>query len=405
MPTHESSSPDLSPVGPHAQPLSRPHSRPQPPGRPTRVPRVLGACSDGDSGRSDVELTQAAEEHRLSDVCPEGINIQLQWQPQSDQAGVIGLLGPDYTIDHESKSATGSLVFNGGDTGVDITLRSGGAAIGFQSVPDHMYTDTTVDLGLVHSDQMVIAAGSQRVIGVTPLLQTNPSILMWDPATHPDWNGIEDIGKSDATVVVSQDQVFPQWLVSEGLLKESQLDTSYDGAPSRFVSDPSIAQQGFANSEPIRYEQETEAWNKPVAYQLVRDVGYDTYRANLSVRPDRLEDLSGCLEKLVPMVQQTGKNYIESPDAVNEVITDWVSSDNSFNPYSMEEAKASAEVLRDERIIAPGTDGVWGSYDMDKAQGTTDMLIPVLNSSGSNLPESIDVTELYDPRFISDDVT
>lgn len=372
----------------------------------TLVTTTLVACGDGgnEAGGNDVDIEPVAEEYRLDEVCPENIDVQLQWQPQSDQAGVIGLLGEDYTIDSEAKSATGSLVYDGGDTGVDITLRSGGAAIGFQPVPDQMYTDTSIDLGLVHEDQMVVAADSQRVIGLTPLLQTNPSILMWDPETHPDWAGIEDIGNSDATVVVSQDQVFPRWLVSEGLLDDDQLDTSYDGAPARFASDPSIAQQGFANSEPYRFENEVESWNRPVDYELVRDVGYDTYGANLSIRPDHLDEMSDCLEKLVPMVQETGKNYVESPEATNDLVTEWVNSDNSFNPYTPEQAAASAEVLRDEDIIAPGADGVWGSYDMDKADGSVEMLVEVLNDSGSNLPDDITATDLFDPQYISDDV-
>ncbi|AHW62697.1 Putative secreted protein [Corynebacterium glyciniphilum AJ 3170] len=365
----------------------------------------LVACSDDSGSGANVDIEPTAEEYRLDDVCPENIDIQLQWQPQSDQAGVIGLMGADYAVDNESKSASGSLVFDGGDTGVDLTLRAGGASIGFQSVPDQMYTDESIDLGLVHQDQMVVAADSQRVVGLTPLLKTNPSIVMWDPETHPDWEGIEDIGGTDTPVVVSQDQVFPRWLVAEGLLDQDQLDTSYDGAPARFVADPTIAQQGFANSEPYRYENEVESWMKPVDYQLVRDVGYDTYGANLTVRPERIEEMSDCLEKLVPMVQQTGKNYVEDPQTTNALIIDWVGSDNAFNPYTAEEAAASAETLRDEDIIAPGDDGIWGSYDMDKAQSAIDMLIPVLNDSGSDLPEDIPADNLFDPRFISEDIS
>ncbi|WP_420098125.1 nitrate ABC transporter substrate-binding protein [Corynebacterium sp.] len=365
----------------------------------------LVACTDDAGSGADVDIEPAAAEYRLDDVCPENIDVQLQWQPQSDQAGVIGLMGPDYAIDDQSKSTTGSLVFDGGDTGVDLTLRAGGASVGFQSVPDQMYTDESIDLGLVHQDQMVVAADSQRVVGLTPLLKTNPSIVMWDPETHPDWEGIEDIGGTGTSVVVSQDQVFPRWLVAEGLLDQDQLDTSYDGAPARFVADPSIAQQGFANSEPYRYENEVESWMKPVDYQLVRDVGYDTYGANLTVRPERIEEMSDCLEKLVPMVQQTGKNYVENPQTTNDLIINWVGSDNAFNPYTADEAAASAGTLRDEGIIAPGDDNVWGSYDMEKAQSAIDMLIPVLNGSGSNLPDQIPATDLFDPRFISEDIS
>lgn len=373
----------------------------------TALTTTLVACSDDNAGQ-EADITPAAEEHQLADVCPENIDIQLQWQPQSDQAGVLGLLGPDYTVDPDSRAATGSLVFDGGDTGVDLTLRPGGASIGFQSVPDQMYTDTSIDLGLVHQDQMVVAADSQRVIGLTPLLKTNPSILMWDPETHPDWEGIEDIGGTGTPVVVSQDQVFPRWLVSEGILDEDQLDTSYDGAPARFVADPSIAQQGFANSEPYRYENEVDSWDRPVGYELVRDVGYETYGANLTVRPDHLDEMSDCLERLVPMVQQTGRDFVESSDATsttNQTIVDWVGSDNAFNPYTADEAAASADVLRDEDIIAPGDDGVWGSYDMDRAQAAIDMLIPVLNDSGSSLPDDIPATDLFDPQFISEDIS
>ena len=36
-------------------------------------------------------------------------------------------------------------------------------------------------------------------------------------------------------------------LVAKGMLKQSQIDPSYDGSPARFVGDPAIVQQGFAN--------------------------------------------------------------------------------------------------------------------------------------------------------------
>ncbi|MFT4126458.1 MAG: nitrate ABC transporter substrate-binding protein [Gordonia sp. (in: high G+C Gram-positive bacteria)] len=366
---------------------------------------LVAGCTDSGAGDDAASALPAAPaEYNLASVCPENIVVQLQWQPQSDMAGVIGLMGPGYTVDAGEKSATGPLVFNGGDTGVDITLRAGGPAIGFQSVPSVMYSDDAIDLGLVHGDQMISAAAAQRVVGLTPLLQYNPSILMWDPATHPDWHTIADIGRSNATVVVSKDQVFPQWLVAKGLLKQSQLDTSYDGAPARFVGDPSIAQQGFANSEPYTFEHETPSWNKPVGYAMVHDAGYDVYASNLAVRPDRLESLRGCLAKLVPMIQQTGKNYVNSPDAINATITDWVSQDISFTPYSAGEAAYSAKLLKDKGVIGPDAAGVWGGYDLTKAQNSINELIPVLNRTGSTLPAQIPVAQLYTDEFIDTQV-
>jgi hypothetical protein len=366
---------------------------------------ALAGCGDDDgSSAAASSLQPASPEHTLTGVCPDNVVVQLQWQPQSDMAGVIGLLGPGYRVDTDAKAVTGPLAFDGTDTGVDITLRAGGPAIGFQSVPSAMYADDSIDLGLVHGDQLISAAKDQRVVGVTPLLQYNPSILMWDPQTHPDQKSIADIGKTDETVVVSKDQIFPQWLVAKGLLKQSQLDTSYDGAPARFVGDPSISQQGFANSEPYTYEHETPSWNKPVAYAMVKDAGYDVYASNVSVRADKMSEMTPCLQKLVPMIQQTGKDYVGSPDAVNATIVDWVSQDVSFTPYSAGEAAYSAKLLKDKAVIAPGGDGVWGSYDPAKAQSIVDDLRPILNKGGAGLPAQLPADQLFTTQFISDQV-
>jgi hypothetical protein len=367
---------------------------------------ALAGCGSDDGTDSALtgSLAPASTETNLAEVCPENVVVQLQWQPQSDMAGVIGLLGPGYQVDTDTKSVSGPLAFDGQDTGVDITLRAGGPAIGFQSVPSAMYADDSIDLGLVHGDQLIAAATDQRVVGVTPLLQYNPSILMWDPETHPEQQTIADIGKTDETVVVSKDQIFPQWLVAKGLLKQSQLDTSYDGAPARFVGDPSIAQQGFANSEPYTYEHETPSWDKPIAYAMVKDAGYDVYASNVSVRADRLDSLTPCLQKLVPMIQQTGKDYVAAPDAINATIVDWVSQDVGFTPYSEGEAAYSAALLKDKAVIAPGSDGVWGSYDMAKAQSIIDDLTPILNESGAGLPTELPADQLFTAEFISDQV-
>ncbi|MFC8313848.1 nitrate ABC transporter substrate-binding protein [Gordonia sp. NPDC057258] len=366
---------------------------------------VLAGCSSsGSDDTASSSLPSAPAESTLAGTCPDNVVVQLQWQPQSDMAGVIGLLGPGYTVDTDNKSVSGPLVFDGMDTGVDITLRAGGPAIGFQSVPSAMYSDDSIHLGLVHGDQMISAAKDQRVVGVTPLLQYNPSIIMWDPATHPDVKTIADIGRSDASVVVSKDQIFPQWLVAKGLLQQDQLDTSYDGAPARFVGDPSITQQGFANSEPYTYENETPSWNKPVAYAMVKDAGYDVYASNVSVRAGDVEEMSPCLEKLVPMIQQTGKDYVASPDAVNATIVDWVSQDVSFTPYSAGEAAYSAGLLKDRAVVAPGADGVYGSYDMVKAQNVINDLVPILNGGGADLPAALPADQLFTTQFIDEQI-
>ena len=360
----------------------------------------LTSCAfSSEEPTESVAIEPAAAAQNLADVCPANVGIQLQWQPQSDMGALFEMLGPGYVVDTDDKSVTGPLVAGGKDTGVDITLKSGGPAIGFQSVTSQLYVDDSVMLGVVHGDQLVSAAAEQPVVGVTPLLKYSPAILMWDPATHPEWKTVGDVGAGDATVVVSKDQIFPQWMVAKGLLKESQIDTSYDGAPARFVGDPSIAQQGFANSEPYTYSEETPAWNKPVGYGLIKDAGYDIYASNMSVRADKLEEFSPCLQKLVPIIQQSGVDYIGAPDATNDVIVDVVSQDQTYSPYSDGEAAFSADLLRDQGLLANEDNGSFGVYDETRTARNVADLAPVLASSGNQVPADMTAKQMFTNRF------
>lgn len=361
---------------------------------------TLSACAySSEETPQETSVETAPEAQSLADVCPANVGIQLQWQPQSDMGAVFGLLGPGYQVDTEDKSVTGPLVAAGKDTGVDLTLKSGGPAIGFQSVPSQLYVDDTLVMGIVHGDQLIAAAADQPVIGVTPLLKYSPAILMWDPASHPDWQTVADIGTTDATVVVSKDQIFPQWMVGKGMLQQSQIDTSYDGAPARFVGDPSIAQQGFANSEPHTYEHDTPSWDKPVGYGLIKDVGYDIYASNMSVRADKLDELAPCLEKLVPIIQQSGVDYAAAPEAVNKMIVDVVSQDSTYSPYSEGEAAFSADLLVDKGLLAAEDDGSFGVYDPARTARNVEDLRGVLAGTGNVVPAEMTGDTLFTNRF------
>ncbi|MFF5899101.1 ABC transporter substrate-binding protein [Streptomyces argenteolus] len=354
------------------------------------------ACGQGGDGAAtaSVDIAPAAAAERLDGVCPSTVVVQLQWQPQSDMGALFEMLGPGYRVDSSDKSVTGPLVAGGRDTGVDLTLKAGGPAIGFQSVPSQMYADDSVDLGLVHSDQLIAASGTQRVVGVTPLLKYSPAMLMWNPEAHPGLS-LDSLAGSGATVLVSKDQFYPDWLVAKGLVKKKQLDTGYDGNPARFVGDPEVVQQGFANSEPYTYEKETPAWGKKVGFQLLKDAGYDIYASNLTVRADRMEKLAPCLKKLVPIVQKAGADYIASPKATNGTIVDVVSQDSSYSPYSQGEADYSAAYLKDEGLIAEEADGSLGTYDMKRVDSFVDELAPVIREKGSAVPAGLKPGDVF----------
>ena len=120
-------------------------------------------------------------------------------------------------------------------------------------------------------------------------MDISPGAVMWSPEKHPEWNTMVDIGQTDgAKVLVTADDLFPQYLVGTGILRANQLDTSYDGSPTNFVqSGGTIAQGGFATNEPYVYSKELPDWGRPIAFQLVHDTGFEVYTQTLSIRRGR----------------------------------------------------------------------------------------------------------------------
>ncbi|MGW5572471.1 nitrate ABC transporter substrate-binding protein [Nocardia thailandica] len=361
---------------------------------------TVAACSGDTDPAAPVALDPAPADQRLDGLCPDTVAVQLQWSPETDSGPIFGLLGPGYTVDADNNKITGPLVTGGRDTGVKLEIRAGGPAIGFQTVPSQMYVDPGITLGLAHSEHAVAAAAKQPIVAVTTLLRGSPQMLMWDPAAHPDWRGIADIGRSGKPIVVSKGQMYPDWLVARGLVKPEQIDASYDNSPSRFVGDSSLAQQGFANAEPFTYEHEVRAWGKPVAYQLLRDVGYEGYARTVTVRADRVDELRPCLRRLVPMIQRATADFRADPSRVDAVVVDVVAKNPKLTPYSAELAAFGSRALIDGGLIGNDTDGVLGSFDTARMQRVIDEFAPILRKGGADVPAGLRADQLVTTEFL-----
>ena len=362
---------------------------------------LLSACSDsGTDAATEVSFEPAAEAQTLTGVCPDVIGIQMDWEPEAEHGPLYNLVGPDYTVDTAGKSVTGTLVAEGKDTGVKVNVRAGGSAIGFQSVSSQMYVDDDLMLGTVTTDGAISASQNQPVTAVAALMKKSPQILMWDPETYPEWKTVGDIGKTGATVVVNQGNVFGPMLASKGLLKASQLDNSYDGAPARFVADPSIVQQGYATAEPYTYEHEVSAWGKPIASALVADEGYVVYPQAISVRADKLDQHSACLAKLVPIIQQSTLDYLEDPSRANGIITDIVTQYNDGWVYSEGVAEYGATQLKEQGFMGVEPGLAISEFDMGRIQATIDTFVPILEESGASPKADLTPDDLVTNQFI-----
>ncbi|AHW64624.1 ABC transporter substrate-binding protein [Corynebacterium glyciniphilum] len=371
---------------------------------------ALTACTGGDAPSPyDGEIGSTD----LSASCPDTVTVQVDWFPGAEEAHLYELFdasgeGADaVTVDADAKRVTGPL-FDGdnGYTGVDLEIRSGGPAIGNQSVTSLMYQDPDIMLGYVNMDSAVQHSTDMPTVSVMSTLDKSPHMIMWDPETHPDVHAIEDLGDEGVDVLYFSDETYMKYLIGEGILDESQTDSSYDGSPSNFVaSDGEKAQQGFSSTEPYQYEHEVEGWMRPVDYQLVHDTGFQTYKSTLAVKADQLETQSDCLRGLVPVFQRGLADYMDTPEDTNSFIVDVVDQFNAGWIYGVDIADYGATTMRDEGLVANGTDGTLGSFDGSRVSTLVDQLGPIFAVQGTPVAHGLISEDLYTNEFLDTAVT
>ncbi|GAA1263877.1 nitrate ABC transporter substrate-binding protein [Pseudonocardia aurantiaca] len=370
---------------------------------------VLSACGGAAQDASDAAAAPAAPAAPaggpldLSGVCPETVVLQQDWQPEAEHGAMYSLVGSDYTVDAGAKSVTGSLVAQGVDTGVKVEVRPGGPNVGFQPVPALMYLDDSITLGAVNTDAAIVASADQPTVAVASQMTVSPQILMWDPASHPGMTTIRQVAASGSPVVTAGD-VIPALLESQGIIKKAQSDTSYEGTPARFVSDPAIMQQGFATAEPYVYQNEIAEWSRPVGSEPLANYGYSIYPEPLAVRADKLEQLRPCLEKLVPIMQQAQIDYLAEPGPTNRLIVQLVDAYQTGWTYSEGVANFSAQAQVSEGFVKNDpASGVFGQFDPARMQQIVSTFGPILQSQGT-ITAVPDPASLYTNEFIDPDI-
>ncbi|RMF00497.1 MAG: hypothetical protein D6768_12695, partial [Chloroflexi bacterium] len=337
----------------------------------------------------------------LADVCPNPIVIQTDWFPEAEHGALYQMVGDDYTVDTDNKVVRGSLVTANGDTGIDIEIRTGGPAIGFQNPIQQMYVETDITMGYVSTDEAVFGAKDTPTLAVVAPLEKNPQIIMWDPETYPDVKTIADLGKTGATIQVFAGGTFIDVFVNEGIVSADQIDPSYDGSPARWVAENgAIAQQGFASAEPYLYENEIKEWGKPVAFQLIHDAGLQIYSQPLAIRAGDLETLRPCLEQFVPIVQQATVDYVANPARANAIIVDAVEKFQDFWVYSPGLAEYSVAAQLELGLVGNGPDGIIGNMDPARVQGVIDKMA----AAGLDIPEGLQAADIITNEFIDESI-
>jgi hypothetical protein len=331
----------------------------------------------------------------LKGICPDNVVIQTNWWPEPDHGFLYQLIGPNGTIDTEKNAYSGPI----GNTGVNAEIRAGGPAIGFQQVTAQLYTDDSILLGMISTDEQIQNSAQQPSTAVFAWYAKDPMVFFWG---NPDWDfqAVSDIGRSGATVLAYSPAPYVDVLVGKGSLTKDQVDESYTGDPSRFVAaDGNIVSQGFVTSEPYIYENEVQGWKKPVKLLLL-DKEVPIYQDDMVIRTDKLEANRACLQKLVPLMQQSAIDYVKDPGPINSMIVDYTSRIKGGTQISEAGAADAVQKMLAYGLVGNGTDGVYGSYDAARVQGLIDDFGPVFAARGKAPRPGLQPADIFTNQFL-----
>jgi hypothetical protein len=364
------------------------------------------ASTTSAAGTSSAAAVPAADNLKAAG-CPSTIVLQTDWNPEAEHGGQYQLVGPNPTINTSAKEVTGELVAHGGiDTGVQIQIRAGGPAIGYQTVSSQMYKDSSITLGYLGTDEQIALSATQPTVAVMAGLEISPQIIQWSPAAHPTWKTIADIGKTSTPVLYYQGASYMDYLIGKGILKKSQVNGSYDGTPTVFVaSGGQDAVQGFATAEPYIWSHDVRSWDKPLKYQLIADAGFNFYQQAIGVRKDKLAALTPCLKKLVPIMQQAIVDYMANPAPTEKLILQLVTAYNNGWTYTQGTADYAVATMKQLGIVGNAPDGTLGAFTDSRVQQLIGILAPIYAKQGKQTLTGLNPSDIVTNEFIDPSIS
>jgi len=368
---------------------------------PVAAAAVLSASSAVWAGTTE-PAGDTASDVDLTGICPDVVKVMTDWYPEAEHGWLYNLVGDDPVIEKDGLSVSGPLVAGGVDTGVDIEIISGAAAMGPGiTVTGQLYERDDLLLGYVYTDEAIQFSGSQPTVAIYSGMEKNPQIIMWDPATYPDVHTIADLGTEGVRIRYFEGAAYMEYFAESGILSRDQLDSSYQGGPADFVAaEGHDAQQGFGSAEPYIYEHEVPDWGKPVAYQYINDAGWTNYAESIATKPENIEKYADCFAKLVPILQQSTIDYLADPAETNALIIQAVETFDSFWVYSQGVADYAVATMIGDGLLSNGPNDTLGDFDLDRVNDLIAKATPIYSALGQVPAEGLTAEQLVTNQFI-----
>jgi len=192
--------------------------------------------------------------------------------------------------------------------GLDVTIRMGGPQVNGMQLLALDQIDVAMADGL-----QVLSAVEQNVplVAIAATFQKNPTVLI----AHPGPTRIEDLKGKPIAIGAASNTTFWPWLKQKYGFTDDQ-KRPYGFSVQPFLADRTLAQQGFATSEPFSIEK---AGVKPTVF-LLADLGYPPYSEALVVTRTTLEKRRDVLVRFVRASAEGWKSYLANPAPGNALI-------------------------------------------------------------------------------------
>jgi hypothetical protein len=363
---------------------------------------LLAACGSDDDTSGGSETTDAGSEttdagSETTDaatdgegVCPQKLTIQTDWFPELEHGGTYQLIGPDGTADKNTVSYSGPVQEQYAVGGLEELQIN---TVKFDKLNSAVLLDGEADMAYINMSDVIKDSAAVDLVAIAKTLDKDPQMIMWDPEQNPV-ESPEDIAASGATVLHFPGVAYIDYMIGQGYMTEDQSNPSYDGSDAAWVADGgNFFQQGFATNEVYKYENEIE-WKDgapaPVDFYTVGDLGFDNYPAAITMMRDRAEELSECLDLLVPAMQQAWVDYLNDPKPITDTMIEINEVHDGFWTLSEGLNEAGLELVESGGFAENSPDGTYCSFDEARVQELYDILAPIYDEQGTEIADSID---------------
>ena len=257
---------------------------------------ALGACGKSDK-QADSTATPAGSANAPAKVDKPAVTLQLNWTPEPEFGGFYAA-AHDHLYERE---------------GLNVAIKAGGAGVQtWQMVATGAVPYAIADAGEILRARIKDA----DLVALYAVYQTSPQALMVHKASGA--TSLAEVFTSGKIKKVAMEAGVPY---VKFLQKKYGFDkvevVQYGGNLSLFLSDPTMAQQCFAFSEPLSAKEK----GVEVSVFSTAEAGFNPYLAVVITSGKYLADHRAEVEGFVRATRAGWKAYLDNPVPTNEYLT------------------------------------------------------------------------------------